>query len=289
MLLQRLRTANRNLVLLVHDYNNTLDDALDRAQRLIDAYGVEVLVFSWPANGGGERFLEDAHGVASYKWDKHDARASTGAFDKLLSRLGILLKDINQERYADLGARAREKHADDRGRRHDYLARPVHETVCPFRVTLLTHSMGNYLLKKMLLASSERLSAGLVFDNVVLKAADTNHADHDEWVGRLRVRHRVYITINQDDPALMLADAKLGDQQRARLGNTLRRQKAENATYIDMTRFVGRAHSYFDHHDLDRPKAAAGPLTDFFGAALNGEVAEEGLPYKAPNNPYVLA
>lgn len=288
VMLERLTAGKRNLVILVHGYNNTLQDALDRAHSLNRHYGVEVLVFSWPANGGGQRFLEDVHGVASYKWDKHDARASTGAFDKMLSRLGILLRDINRESYADLEERARGQFPDDRGKQRAYLARLVRQYVCPFRVTLLTHSMGNYLFKKMLLASSERLSQDVVLDNVILKAADTNHADHAKWVERIRTRHRVYVTINQDDPALMLSDAKLGDDQRPRLGNTLGRQDAANATYIDVTDFVGDAHSYFHSGDIDKSEADARPLTDFFAKALNGEVAEEGLRYKAGSNTYIL-
>ncbi|HKJ70816.1 MAG TPA: alpha/beta hydrolase [Gammaproteobacteria bacterium] len=289
IVLQRLQANDRNLVVFVHGYNNTLRDALDRAHRLAEAYGVEVVVFSWPANGGGQRFLEDVHGLASYKWDKHDARAATGAFDKLLARLGILLKDVNQARHEDLEAEARERFPDDRARQRDYLARLIRQRVCPFRVTLLTHSMGNYLFKKTLLASSERLSSDVIFDNVILKAADTNHADHDVWVERIRARHRVYVTINQDDRALMLSDAKLGDEQRPRLGNTLARQDAANATYLDATRLVGDAHSYFDAKDIDASGADAKPLTDFFARALNGEIAEEGLRYKAANNTYVLA
>ena len=288
IVLDRLRTHDRNLVVFVHGYNNTLRDALDRAHRLAKTYDVEVVVFSWPANGGGKRFLEDVHGLASYKWDKHDARAATGAFDKLLARLGILLKDINQARHQDLEAEARDRFPDDRAKQRDHLARLVRRRVCPFRVTLLTHSMGNYLFKKTLLASSERLSSDVIFDNVILKAADANHADHSAWVERIRARRRVYITINQDDRALWLSDAKLGDEQRPRLGNTLKHQNAANATSLDATRLVGDAHSYFDAEDIEPSGAAAKPLTDFFTRALNGEIAEEGLRYKAANNTYLL-
>ena len=43
---------------------------------------VEVVSFSWPANGGG------AWGVASYKSDKRDALNSTGALDRCIQRIG---------------------------------------------------------------------------------------------------------------------------------------------------------------------------------------------------------
>jgi len=287
-LLERIRQGGRNLVVLLHGYNNTLDDALDRAHRLADRYGVEVVVFSWPANGGGERFLEDIHGIASYKLDKLDARASTGALDRLLARMGALLKEVNEGVRADVERKAEEAFPSDREERRAYLARLLRDAVCPFKVTLLAHSMGNYLYKKMLLSSSERLSEDVVFDNVILKAADANHPDHAEWVRRIRVRHRVYITINQGDSALMLSDTKLGDDQRPRLGNTLHEQDAPNGTYIDMTPFVSSAHSYFDEEDLEMSKEQAEPLTTFFAKAVNGEVAEGPLPYRMASNTYVM-
>lgn len=75
------RPNGRNLLLFVHGYNNDMTDVLDRAERLEQNFGVEVIVFSWPANGGG------LHGVLSYKSDKRDALASVGAFNRVLEKL----------------------------------------------------------------------------------------------------------------------------------------------------------------------------------------------------------
>lgn len=144
--------------------------------------------------------------------------------------------------------------------------------------------MGNYLYKRMLLTSNERLGRKAVLDNVILKAPDTNHADHARWVERIRARRRVYITINQDDCALGLSALKVGDQQKARLGSTLGEQDAAGATYIDFTDYIGDVHSYFDPEDLGRENAAA--LTAFFERSLNGWVAEEGLAYRPDTNTY---
>ena len=51
---QKLKTG-KHLLLFVHGFNNDLDDVLERAAGLEARYGVEVLCFSWPANGGGAR------------------------------------------------------------------------------------------------------------------------------------------------------------------------------------------------------------------------------------------
>ncbi|MGL6231831.1 hypothetical protein ACSZMQ_12290 [Aeromonas rivipollensis] len=51
---------------------------------------------------------------------------------------------------------------------------------CPFTINLMLHSMGNYLFKH-LLGSSTYNANHLLFDNVVMVAADTNNEHHAEW------------------------------------------------------------------------------------------------------------
>jgi len=280
----RLRTEGRNLLVFIHGYNNTAADALRRAWRLRERYGVEVIVFTWPANGGGDRVFERLHGKASYLSDKSDARSSTEALDRALGRLQIQLAEVNESVRAEAEREAWELHPDSRDQRRAALVRMLRARACPFRVSVLAHSMGNYLYKKTLLTSDERLSAGCILDNVILKAADTNHADHARWVERIRANRRVYVLINQDDDALRLSAMKIGDQQRPRLGNTLAEQDAAGAVYVDFTGYVGGAHSYFDEADLDREQGRAPSLTDFLGAAVNGEIAEAGLAYDPGSN-----
>lgn len=178
-LVARLKSGNKNLVAFIHGYNNTVGDALRRARRLAQRYSVEVLVFSWPANGGGDSFFETLHGKASYLADKSDARSSTDALDRALSRLQAQLTELNERVRQQAEAEAGRAEPDNLAARREHIVQRLRERACPFRLTLLAHSMGNYLLKKTLLTSDERLSAGVTFDNVILKAADTNHAEHD--------------------------------------------------------------------------------------------------------------
>lgn len=288
IVVDRLQRHKQNLLLFIHGYNNNALNAFRRAWRVAQRYNVQVIVFTWPANGGGRRVLEDLHGVLSYKLDKSDARASTEALDRALGRMQLLMKERNESVWPAAHEEAEKAHPDDPERRREMLVRLLKERACPFNTTLLAHSMGNYLYKKMLLTSSQRLSKDMVFDNVILKAADTNHEAHAVWVERIRARRRVYITINEEDDALRLSTMKFGDQQGPRLGNTLFLQNAPNATYIDFTGYVGDAHSYFTEKDIGKRRGQAAPLTDFFGEALNGRVAESGLTYRADTNVYRL-
>lgn len=282
----RLREHKRNLLLFIHGYNNTADDACRRAWRLAQRYGLEVVVFSWPANGGGEWLLENLHGLASYKSDKSDARSSIEALDRTLGRMQLLMNELNRAFLPKIRSEAEAAFPNDRHSQHAMMAELLRRRACPFRVTLVAHSMGNYLYKKMLLSSSDRLSTDTIFDNVILKAADTNHDGHAEWVKRIVIRHRVYVIINQNDDALRLSTMKVGEAQKPRLGNTLSSQDAPNATYIDCTFCAGERHSYFDEVDFGEESANSKRLCEFFAKAFNGEIAEEALEYQAGTNTY---
>lgn len=284
-LLGRLRNTKRNLLFFIHGYNNNVDDALRRAAGISAAYDVEVVVFSWPANGGGNRLVEDIHGTASYLSDKSDARSSTGALDRALARMQGLLGDMNAGVLAAAQERAVEAAPGNREEQRRLIARELRAHSCPFNMTLLAHSMGNYVYKKVLMASEERLSRHSVFDNVILKAADTNHENHREWVERVRTRRRVYVCINQDDDALKLSSLKIGEAQKARLGSTLAQQDAGNAAYIDLTGLIRDEHSYFVNTDVGRHVPE---LEAFFRKAVNGEIAHRDLPYFPDTNTYRL-
>jgi len=205
------RGKGRNLLFFVHGFNNNLEDILNRAERFEKNFGVEVVAFSWPANGGGVR------GVVSYLSDKRDARASVGALDRTLKKMSDLLLQINRVHGMKIMAEAERLFPGDAEQRDDYIARKNHER-CPFKISMILHSMGNYLYKKMLQSSASEGNQ-LLFDNVILASADTNNKNHREWVDRIKCRNRVYITINERDQALRVSRMKAGEEQKARLGH----------------------------------------------------------------------
>lgn len=285
-LAKRLRDHNHNLLMFIHGYNNTALDACRRAWRLGKRYGLQVVVFTWPANGGGEWLIENLHGKGSYKSDKSDARSSIEALDRALGRMQMLMNELNRAFLPKIQQEAVAAFPDNRHEQRAMIAKLLRERACPFKVSLLAHSMGNYLYKKMLLSSGERLSTNTIFDNVILKAADTNHADHAEWVQRILIRHRVYVIVNQNDDALRLSTMKIGEEQEPRLGNTLSSQDADNASYIDCTFCAGDRHSYFEELDFDGEEDRSKALCEFYARAFNGEIAEEVLKYYPGTNTY---
>lgn len=236
-----MRAKKRDCVFFVHGYNVSFKDALNTAERIRAIYDVEVVLFSWPANGGGGNPLKDAHGLVSYKWDKRDAATSIGALDRVFELFGDYLK----------------KH------------RSVTQS-CGQTINLLCHSMGSYLLKK-LLSSKMYNGETLLFDNIVLASADTNNAEHAEWIDRIAHRRSLYVTINENDFALGASRFKMGDKQRARLGHYTRNLVSDVAVYLDFTDAprVKKSHGYFVDDAIEEPR-----VFDVFNSIFKGRKAE---------------
>lgn len=273
---ERARRRKRHVLLFVHGFNNDVAAVLDRAEGLERRYPVDVIAFTWPADGGGVR------GVLNYRDDKRDARASAGALERALVRMQELLVELTQHERAACWEEASAAHTDDHERR-DALYAKLLEKRCPFTVNLLAHSMGNYVLKQSL-KSSLSGAGRLLFDNVALVAADTNVDGHAEWVDRIQCRGRILVCINEKDHALAASRLKSGEEQRARLGHSLHGLYARSATYVDFTTasWVGSSHAYFEGDPADRNAGVAG----FFRAAFSGARAEARLRYNAARNTY---
>ncbi len=246
-LLKRARRYKKNCLFFVHGYNNNFEEVLERGHTLEQLYNVEVILFSWPANGGGIR------GVLDYKSDKQDAVLSVNALDRALAKLDGYLRKYGSED-------------------------------CTVRVSMLLHSMGNYLFKN-LLKSSIYQAETVIFDNIIMAAADVNNEGHAEWVERISFRKRLLITINEDDHCLFASRAKVGAKQKARLGHFPYELNAGNATYLNFSAatHVGISHAYFEG-DAIRNKR----VRKVFDDAFNGLAAEQELPYQVHSNCFTV-
>lgn len=241
-----MRRLQRNALFFVHGFNTDFENALESAHRIEQIYNLEVVMFSWPSNGGGT-----VEGLSSYRDDKRDATLSISALDRCFEKLAVY--------FLKYGAR------------------------CDRKFSLALHSMGNYLFKR-LLTSSVYQGETLLFDNIVMLSADVNNEGHGDWVDRVQFRHRLFITINEDDGALFASRAKSGDQQKARLGHWLHNLTARNATYLDFTdaAYIQAHHNYFSDASALRNES----IRVLFERAFNGERAEQGLAFDLASGAY---
>ena len=276
-LFERAHTEKKSILFFVHGYNNDVSDVLKAAHEIEALYNVIVVPFTWPANGGGA-----LSGTAAYLSDKSDARVSAGALNRAVAKIqqyhlmltrGMFLKHRNA---------ASKKHPDNPSAADSLFTKLV-EMDCPVKISLLCHSMGNYVFKYTL-STSENATSQLVFDNICLVAADTNNENHIKWVGQLDVRKRVYIVINENDSALRASRIKPGKEQKARLGHYLKMLNCPNATYIDVTDVepIGSEHTYFKGDAVRKNEK----LKAIFKGMFNGESVEHELKYQSDSNTY---
>ncbi|WP_223669060.1 alpha/beta hydrolase [Kangiella shandongensis] len=271
------KKTGKSVLLYVHGYNNDLKDIYHTAHELESLYDVLVVPFTWPANGGGAM-----SGTLSYLADKRDARASDDALNRVIDIVGRHHCLLTQSTRKRLEKQAAAKFPENPTKQREHLSL-LFERFCDVSVNLFCHSMGNYVLKHALKSSLSE-ARQLVFDNILLVAADTNNEDHEGWVETLRCRKSVYVTINADDYALSWSRRKPGEEQKARLGHYLMSLDAKNALYVDFTncKAVNRSHSYFDAATVDRNKT----VKRFFEKAFSAKNLLPYLDYQAHNNTY---
>jgi len=271
--------SRKQVLVFVHGYNNDVEDVLATAREIERRYAVLVLPFTWPADGGGP-----VSGTAKYLGDKRDARASTGALDRVFEKVRAYHELFTATRSARLWERAHEEFpGNHEAARAEYVR--LQERACKVKINLLCHSMGNYVMKHATIPSGAR-SRTVIFDNVGLVAADTNNQGHASWVEAIEARGAVYVVINEDDFALKWSRRKPGEEQLARLGHFVRGLDARDAVYLDVTRaaHVGDDHSYFVGKPVERNERLAAIFSDLF----EGRRAEDRVRrrYRADLNAY---
>ena len=241
---KRMCDNSTNCLIFCHGFNTNFEGALEAAFAVQEAYNNLEVVLF--------SWPSDGRGVTSYRSDKREASLSVYALDRFFETLDSYLKKY-------------------RGRR------------CGQKISLAMHSMGNFLLEN-LLESSIYQGETLLFDNIIMIAADVNNPNHVDWVDRIKFRNRLFITINEDDYALAASELKGGEEQQARLGNTVRNLNSKNATYLNFTdgEFIRNAHNYFSQ---DEPLRNSN-VKRIFQTAFSGGRAEQGLNFDSGTGAY---
>ena len=249
-LINRMRKRNRNCLFFVHGFNNVIDDVVERCMNFQKEFDVEVIAFSWPADEG-------LLGATNYRSQKHEAKLSVNALDRCLEKLNEYLTD-HLKKIEEENARKKESEREK----------------CNFTFNMALHSMGNYLLKN-LMNSTVYEGETLIFDNVVLMAADANNEDHAQWVDRIAHRKRIYITINESDQALAASRVKFGKEQKARLGHYTKNLLSSKAVYLDFTQADGvdDSHAYFEGDLLEDNTI----IREVFDRMFKGQAVEDVL------------
>lgn len=219
----------RDILIYIHGFANTFENALQRAAQLRQAYLIDrgdgsepyephTFAFSWPANGRIQPAWE-------YFSDRDDAAASGVAMARALQRLLDFLDDRDEP--------------------------------CRQRLHLVAHSMGNWALRHavtQIRALRETVRLPKVFDNIFLMAADedADAFEHNDKLGLLPDLGRtIHVYHSMDDRALAISDTskfnpdRLGTNGPRTFSGINSRIHAIDAEAVDETTLLHGNHQYY--------------------------------------------
>lgn len=200
-------------VFFVPGYCSPCREGLDKARQLQEVHGVNVILFSWPSDP--REAISDP--VGAYRRTQEAALLSAVALDRALaSLLRIFVEPVRQA-----------------GGSH------------PFSFSLLAHSLGNYVIQKLVQSDPIYHSHRFPFDNIILHQADVDVQGSQTWIKAMKARKRKYVTTNQYDAVLrMISDVA----NPTRLGQVTHGVGlGEEIIHVDFTdaRHVNNQHWFF--------------------------------------------
>ncbi len=220
----QMSAGDMDTVILIHGFASTFNTALKRAAEIKQKYRygdreLNVLVFSWPANGEMVPLL-------SYYSDRNDAQASGVAMARSFLRLREFLENLGQENF------------------------------CRQSLHLVAHSMGNYALRHAVQAIRAELGNDIerIFEHIFLMAADEDD-DAFEKDHKLRLlpalAKAVHVYHSPDDVALMVSDKtkfkpdRLGAEGPRSKDGLPRKVTLVDCRRVDETKRRHRRHQYY--------------------------------------------
>jgi hypothetical protein len=109
-------------------------------------------------------------------------------------------------------------------------------------VSAIFHSMGNYIIKNITNRHLLKYMPKNLFSNIILNAAAVKQENHANWVEKLTIQKRIYITFNNEDKTLKGAKLLRFANQ---LGLGYKGRKAVNAQYVNFSKVASTEHNLF--------------------------------------------
>ncbi len=232
---QEMREKQEDTLIFIHGYNTSFRGGLTAAAKLhqvltSNAVGnsqpplkLNICLFSWPSDGSFLLGDRNAANRIAYRNDRLDAAASGAAFARSFLKVADFINGL--------------------------------DTRCQRKLHLVTHSMGNYVLRFALQELKNQVSDRLprLFDQILMMAADEDDDAFDlkdKLFDLPRITRRTSIYFNREDLALWASDRLKGNPPRLGTDGPMQpRQLPRNVYPIDCTKVISRftdpsEHSY---------------------------------------------
>lgn len=259
--------GTRPLLVYLHGNNNSPAKCFDRCQELAALYPVEVVGFSWAAEG----FLSDggevpglAAGAEGDELDLKAVKASNRTDPGIQRKIRRYHQaKINAQDSVDALARFLRMLGTAR----------LYANKQPF--TFAAHSLGAHFLQHTLKVSGAEEAIGTAH-NVALLAACTRSGAHRDWLAKIQPKGQVFVTFNKGDSVLF--GASLADAQEVKLGTDPGPDLLQSSSvrYVSFTNAkVGfGGHGYFVNDNM--PKKMLKVFARIFGSSR--DIASDEYP-----------
>lgn len=257
------KTNKSNWLFHIPGYNSSVRGGLEASLELSQRYNVDVILFSWPAQPSGTPISPD-----SYERQRQIAKDSANALDQVFAKLHSYIQEFS---------------LTDKNRGLGGLKSKLN-------FSLLSHSLGNFVVESYI---RNPIFSGKVFlfDNIILHQADVDYDIHTEWIDKLILGNRIYVTINRNDGILEVSGAnrmlKGGFKNvNNRLGNATKGLNGKSPIYIDFTKGGNVAKSHNLVLDVNNPV-----ITTVFKGLFAGTkpfLDKNNFPFNDKLNAYVL-
>ena len=237
-------------LVFVHGFHQDPAETIEKARLLEQVHGVNVVLFAWPSRPNPvESFNTDSilKQLKSYALTMVLGVARPSLLGFFLGELKNLVADYKNN-YAPARKNA-EQSTQDFYAALEVVRDNLLPAVKPSNLSLVVHSMGNYLLQKTIY---DKNKLPLTFWNIVSHQADVKATNHASWVSSLfgYCDNKLYVTVNVLDVVLASSNVlhrlnKVKDSER--LGQSVQLKPdglyqgyIQNiASYLDFTDGVG--------------------------------------------------
>ncbi|WP_346316748.1 hypothetical protein [Chitinophaga sp. YIM B06452] len=222
----------KDIVVYAEGMGKIFTSNVERAQLMSGQYNVNVVMFDYASINTTYKPSKN------FRFARNNARLSAGQYLLLLQAF----RDAKQ--------------------RQEYWISGV-------KLTTFYHSMGNIILEQMMRHHDiGSINREPFVDNLVINAACVPAKHHAEWVEQIRFAKQVYVHYNRRD--LQLKGAHLLTLRKQLGERTGKKQRADNAVYINFHGMVGWQHSYFMNFPYNEFKLTPS-MVAYFSRLFNGQ------------------
>lgn len=212
-------------LVFLHGFHQDPAETIEKAKKLHEIYGVNVVLFSWPSRPKPIKSFsaESLNGLIK-------SLGKSLLFGSTKISISKYFFEETRKAIADLKDNYKPAKENARKSTNDFYAalELLNNNLVPkigkSKISLVVHSLGNFLMQQTI---NDKKSLPINFFNIVFHQADVKSSNHASWVSSLNssISNKLYITINVFDYVLTasnILNKYNGEKNTERLGQSVK-------------------------------------------------------------------